>query len=113
MLPSSAMNSVLRHSLLFTALSVLTLWIFSALPAHAQPDLSTEINRLIREANLGDQVAVAVSSAETGAVIHETRGDQPLNPASNMKLLTAAAALVQLGPNFTIRTGLYLSLIHI
>ena len=101
------MKSALRQSLFFAALSLLTLWLPATPSASAQADLSAEVSRLIREANLGNEIAVAVSNAESGAVIHETRGDLPLNPASNMKLLTAAAALAQLGPNFTIRTGLY------
>ncbi len=59
------------------------------------------------EADLGDQIGISVVDVATGREVFAQRGDLPLNPASNMKLVTAAAALETLGPDFTMRTGVY------
>lgn len=39
--------------------------------------------------------------------VAQSKADLPLNPASNMKLITAAFALDKLGPTFTYRTALF------
>lgn len=46
---------------------------------------------------------VAVADA-TGRVAYERAGDEPLQPASTLKLLTATAALLELGPDARFRT---------
>ena len=69
--------------------------------------LATRLAVLLREAKLGGQVGVAVASGSNGRMLFEHRAELPLNPASNMKLVTAAAVLEELGPSFRIRTGLY------
>ena len=69
--------------------------------------LSNRVSSIVREANLGENVSVVIANAATGSRLHERRGDALMNPASNMKLLTAAAALDVLGPAFRMRTGLY------
>ncbi|NJD18146.1 MAG: D-alanyl-D-alanine carboxypeptidase/D-alanyl-D-alanine-endopeptidase, partial [Gemmatimonadetes bacterium] len=50
--------------------------------------------------------AVLVVSLDRGDTLFATRADSALAPASNMKLLTSAAALRQLGPSFQFRTWL-------
>jgi len=47
-----------------------------------------------------------VLDLELGRTVALSRGTEPVNPASNMKLLTAAAALDLLGPAFTFQTEL-------
>src|SRR5690606_14419691 len=69
--------------------------------------LAARVADVIRAAELGDQVGVSVADATTGREIFQLRGDKALNPASNMKVATAATALDALGPNFTMLTGLY------
>ncbi len=44
------------------------------------------------------RVALQVQSLDDGAIIFSENADDLLNPASNVKLFTAAAALVRLGP---------------
>lgn len=77
--------------------------------AHAQPagPLRGELDRIVREADLGDGISFAVSALSDSREIWATRGDALRNPASNMKLVTAAAALTELGPGFQMRTGVY------
>lgn len=54
----------------------------------------------------GITVAVAVADAESGEMLFARRIDEPLAPASNMKLVTSAAALSLLGPDYHFRTRL-------
>ncbi len=74
-------------------------------PAHAA--LAAQLAALVQAAGLGDQVSVAVVDARDGATLFGHHADLALNPASNMKLVTAAAALATLGSDFRVHTGLY------
>lgn len=51
--------------------------------------------------------SVRISEADTGNTWAELQPKLPLNPASNMKVLTAAAALARLGSEYRFSTGLY------
>jgi D-alanyl-D-alanine carboxypeptidase/D-alanyl-D-alanine-endopeptidase (penicillin-binding protein 4) len=87
--------------------------LFGALaPVEAQPasTLAADLRRIAGEASAGDRVSISVVDARTGTEIFAHHGDLALNPASNMKIVTAAAALKTLGPTFRMRTGLYGSL---
>ena len=53
---------------------------------------------------LGARASVEVVSLDDGAVIYARGADDALNPASNTKLVTAAAALLRLGPEFRFTT---------
>lgn len=53
---------------------------------------------------LQGRAGVQVRSVTDGAVVFERSADQLFNPASNMKLLTTAAALHYLGPSYVFRT---------
>jgi D-alanyl-D-alanine carboxypeptidase/D-alanyl-D-alanine-endopeptidase (penicillin-binding protein 4) len=55
----------------------------------------------------GGTLSARVSEADTGAVWAEVTPELALNPASNMKVLTAAVALDQLGAEYRFSTGLY------
>jgi D-alanyl-D-alanine carboxypeptidase/D-alanyl-D-alanine-endopeptidase (penicillin-binding protein 4) len=46
------------------------------------------------------RVTVQIRSAEDGSVVFERDADELLNPASNVKLYTAATALARLGPDY-------------
>lgn len=71
--------------------------------------LTQQLNQLLKEdpALQGAIAGVSIRSAVSGELIYNHLGDVRLRPASNMKLLTAAAALSVLGEDYT------LSLIHI
>ncbi len=55
----------------------------------------------------GGVVGVSVIDVSSGAVIAASSEHAPLNPASNAKLATAAAAIRLLGPQHRFLTGLY------
>lgn len=69
--------------------------------------LAGRLAALISEADLGDGVGVHVVDVTSGRQIFDHQGSVARNPASNMKLVTAAAALLRLGPGHQMMTGLY------
>jgi D-alanyl-D-alanine carboxypeptidase/D-alanyl-D-alanine-endopeptidase (penicillin-binding protein 4) len=79
----------------------------------SEPDLATEgglsarIRAAIQKAALGDQIGVSVVDVRSGRALVAHNAALPLNPASNMKLITAAASLRELGADFRMLTGLY------
>ena len=91
----------LRARLVLASALVLAL----AAPASAQ-NLHQRIRALVDAASLGDGVSILVAD-ENDRDLYALRPDVPRNPASNMKLVTAAAALLELGPGHQMLTGLY------
>ena len=55
----------------------------------------------------GDAMALAVIPLEGQGLAQYVNADQPVNPASTMKLVTTYAALELLGPNYQWQTDLY------
>ncbi len=49
-------------------------------------------------------ISMCVADAESGAIIFDFDSEKSLTPASVMKLITTAAALEMLGPEYTFRT---------
>ena len=72
-----------------------------------QDVLARRIEAAIANADLGEQVGVSVVNLRSGRSIVGHNATTVLNPASNMKLVTAAVAMLELGPHFKMRTGLY------
>lgn len=82
--------------------------LLSLTPHTARADeLAGDIAKVVAAANLGDGLSVHIVDLKTGRERYGLRADTERNPASNMKILTAAAALATLGPEYTLRTGLY------
>ncbi|MEI8255900.1 MAG: D-alanyl-D-alanine carboxypeptidase, partial [Deltaproteobacteria bacterium] len=75
----------------------------SAPPAEPAYALATRIAALVSAARLGASahVGLVVVDAATGTVLFDHHAGDALNPASNAKLVTAAAALALLGPDHT------------
>ena len=77
-----------------------------AAPAGAKrpPPLASAIANLVSQAGLGDGLGIHVVRLHDGAELYRNRTSRTRNPASNQKLLTAAAALWRLGPTFQAHT---------
>src|SRR5690606_29441421 len=75
---------------------------------HAQtaPALPARLAAAVENADLGDRVGVSVVAIASGEEIYGHHEGLPLNPASNMKLVTAAAALAVWGPERRFTTHL-------
>jgi len=69
--------------------------------------LSARLGDIVRAADLGEQIAVRVQRVSSEQPVFNHHGELALNPASNMKVLTAATALFELGPDFRMRTAVY------
>jgi len=79
----------------------------SARVLEAKP-IVTAIEKLAAETKgWGGAAAVAILDLETGVMVATHHEHDAMNPASNAKLVTAAAALRLLGPNHRFLTGLY------
>lgn len=70
--------------------------------------LSTAIDELLTAEFLEEaKVGIDVVDLQTGRSLYSRGAELPLNPASNQKLVTTAAALLQLGPDHRYGTVLY------
>lgn len=73
----------------------------------ANPTLAGQIDLLLEAPILADAaIGIHVVDLETGKALYSRGADVPLNPASNVKLLTTAAALIALGPEHRYATRL-------
>jgi D-alanyl-D-alanine carboxypeptidase/D-alanyl-D-alanine-endopeptidase (penicillin-binding protein 4) len=81
--------------------------------APAEPELPAtldgKIELLLAEAELPEtvQIGISVIDIETGTTLYAKNPDLALNPASNAKLLTTAAALELLGPEHRYATRIW------
>lgn len=86
--------------------------LFAAIPSAAASNesVSAAIREAVATTGLKKAViAVSVCDASSGKSIVSVRGGEPLVPASNMKLLTTAAAMTVLGPDFAFSTRMLLN----
>jgi D-alanyl-D-alanine carboxypeptidase/D-alanyl-D-alanine-endopeptidase (penicillin-binding protein 4) len=80
------------------------------LPVAADADLKSDIDKLLQNPALAHSITgVLVVSQTDGRVLYERDADIMLIPASNQKLLTAAAALHRLGADFRFTTRLWMT----
>ena len=85
----------------------LALAVSLAAGATLRADPQAEFRQIISAADLkGTEVGLLVMDLTTGTELARIDADEPRMPASNMKLVTTAAALKVLGPEFSFRTEL-------
>jgi serine-type D-Ala-D-Ala carboxypeptidase/endopeptidase (penicillin-binding protein 4) len=72
-----------------------------------EAELADRIRESLRTAALGERVGISVVDLRGGRPLYTHNPDLPLRPASNVKLLTAAACLLGLGAEFRIPTAIY------
>lgn len=75
-------------------------------PAQGFDELRRTLSALAADSPGGTRVGIAVVDVATGADIFSRNPDEPMNPASNTKVVTAACALKLLGPEFRFVTSL-------
>ncbi|MDX2130640.1 MAG: D-alanyl-D-alanine carboxypeptidase/D-alanyl-D-alanine-endopeptidase [Planctomycetota bacterium] len=86
---------------------VLAACLFPAAAGAQSLALSNEVSRAVSNAKLGAAtVGISIRDVTSGQVLSDVRADQPMIPASNMKVLTSGAALLALSPAFQFRTEL-------
>ncbi len=66
--------------------------------------LEAELTKILKPLERSTDVSVHVRELASDDVLFDYRGDEPLNPASNHKLLTTSAALDLLGSEFRFET---------
>jgi serine-type D-Ala-D-Ala carboxypeptidase/endopeptidase (penicillin-binding protein 4) len=72
----------------------------------SKADLAGKVEAIVASQASGNvRIAVKIVNPANGFVIYSHNASSPLIPASNMKLVTTAAALHYLGPDFTYLTG--------
>lgn len=69
--------------------------------------LRSRIESTMAQAKVSEQIGLSIVDVETGQQLLAWNAQSPWNPASNLKLLTAASSLRVLGPDFRMQTGLY------
>ncbi|MCC2667227.1 MAG: dacB [Gammaproteobacteria bacterium] len=75
-------------------------------PIDGKQNLIAALNQLTRGADAGADVGIQIKSMRSGEVLFSKNAQDLLIPASVMKILTAEAALLYLGPNYTFPTRL-------
>ncbi|MFQ6047755.1 MAG: D-alanyl-D-alanine carboxypeptidase/D-alanyl-D-alanine-endopeptidase [Phycisphaerae bacterium] len=79
----------------------------SARPRVWRPGLAESIGATIEPlVRAGATVGACVVELDTGRVVYQHQADEALIPASNLKLVTTAAAIEMLGPDFAFQTRL-------
>ncbi|MBN2212491.1 MAG: D-alanyl-D-alanine carboxypeptidase/D-alanyl-D-alanine-endopeptidase [Sedimentisphaerales bacterium] len=94
---------LIRYFLYFTPA------VLSCSAAMAQDECPAAISKLLESQQKKAFFALHICEVETGKTLAARNADEPLAPASNMKLVTTAAAVDLLGADFTYETliGLY------
>ena len=100
-----------------TLVLIVSVLLVLALPSTSRADdtakketLAEKIEAILElEEASGGEWAVEVVSLDTGKSLCDMNSRRSMLPASNMKLFTTAAALYYLGPDFKVKTSLYLT----
>ncbi len=75
-------------------------------PLTAEEDTAKQIEKLLRGPRRYGVTGLFVADAHTGEALFAVNADDPLNPASNVKMISTATALELMGPQFRYSTRL-------
>ncbi len=75
-------------------------------PLTAEEDTAKQIEKLLRGPLRYGVTGLFVADAHTGEALFAVNADDPLNPASNVKMISTATALELMGPDFRYSTRL-------
>jgi D-alanyl-D-alanine carboxypeptidase/D-alanyl-D-alanine-endopeptidase (penicillin-binding protein 4) len=75
-------------------------------PLTAEEDTAKQIEKLLRGPLRYTNTGIYVADARTGEPMFSVNADDPLNPASNVKMISTATALELMGPSFKYATRL-------
>lgn len=90
--------------------NLLLLFVVSVLSLNAQSNLGAQIQSILSDSILKTaMVGVSIRNTENNKIVFEQNGSKSFTPASNLKLVTTAAALSILGPEYRFKTKLQYS----
>jgi D-alanyl-D-alanine carboxypeptidase/D-alanyl-D-alanine-endopeptidase (penicillin-binding protein 4) len=93
------MKSQIKKLLLAAVFSI-------SLAGPASADLAERINGIIKQSSLKKvQFSIHIVKADSGKTVYKHNANKAMVPASNMKIITTAAALKYLGPNYEFKTA--------
>ncbi|HEY6880819.1 MAG TPA: D-alanyl-D-alanine carboxypeptidase/D-alanyl-D-alanine-endopeptidase [Polyangiales bacterium] len=97
---------MLQHAALALSLLLISSVARVARADGAADPLASRLAELVQKSGLGNGMGAVVADAWSGERLYTLNSETPRNPASNMKLITAATALVELGADRKLRTTL-------
>lgn len=87
---------------------ILAIFVLSAGIAHAQNDISKQIDSLIKSHKLSDaKIGIEIAAVNNPGIVYQKNQNSPLVPASNNKIIITAAALDVLGKDYCHTTTLF------
>ena len=106
-LSNLAYNMKILHFIYIIIISVL-LTLNISYASKNNNNIKFDINKLLKQYNLTNStVAISIKNAKNNHDVFSYNSHKTLKPASNLKLLVAAASFLQLGKNYTFSTSIY------
>jgi len=98
-----SMNAGIRKLLVAVVFSL-------SVTGSAKADLAGKIDAILSQPSQQNVLfSIHIVKADSAATVYNRNEKEPLMPASNMKIVTTAAALIHLGPNYVYKTKVGLS----
>ena len=110
LMADGAAPSYITKSMFKSLTRILLIFVMSALwlPWHLQgQNINAEVRQIIQNSRAGNALWSVVARDTTGKVLMAYNADKQMRPASNLKLLTSAAILDELGPDYRYTTTVY------
>ncbi len=109
---SRLIHSIIKNSLFKKNITLFCIIVCSSLTACVttqlnQATLQNQIDTITAASGTHAVRGIAIQSLQTGQIVYVKNFNLPFVPASNMKLFTAAAALIYLGPAYQYHTTIY------